>query len=68
VVNKSNTPDLQLSINSSASPTGAAVPVASPKQLSVQDAHWLQLLDLPSGTYILAAANGAKHQCKITIK
>ncbi len=61
--NQSTSRNLPLTIQA----VGAASPQAS-KQLTDYDAHWLQLLTLPAGTYMLTSSANANLSCTLVLK
>ena len=67
VVNKSGNQNVQLSLQPVVA-QGAQPVVQSAKQFTPADAHWLQLLNLPAGTYKLTAPGAQAFGCTIVLK
>ena len=63
VVNKSGSPDVQISLQNATS-----LAVQSAKQFAPLDARWLQLINLPAGTYSLTSTGAQKFGCTIVLK
>jgi len=63
VINQTGAPNLQFSMQAV-----GVTSALSTKQFSTADSHWSQLLDLPSGQYLLSSAADSQHKCTIVIK
>jgi hypothetical protein len=72
VVNKSGDKNVQLSLQAVSAPGAGVQPagstvVQSAKTFTPTDTHWLQLLNLPAGTYTLTAPGAQTFGCKIVL-